>query len=177
MNDSIVYNGVVTLIHRVNNKVVSKRCYNSGTINLFEAFIRAICGQSIDRFQPKKIDIGFMEEGEFVSKVKNGVDIPVVVTYKDAGTDGGNYESPFGQHSLKVPYCRVSVALFTDMMQNVQSLGSNENALTVVLKSSNDDILASVNVEGLVEALTAATSGVQLLLLWDLYVTNGGSNR
>lgn len=172
MTDKLSYNGLVTLIHRVNNTIVSKKYYNSGTNNLFEAYARALCGQSISRFIPNHIDVGTVDKGDkgtFSSVVKNGVTIPITLTYKDGGIDGGVYLDT--DDTTSVPYCRVSAVLFPEMFDN--KLQSTDT-LHIALKSDSDTILAEVNVDGLAEAITYTTSGIQLLLLWDLYVTNGG---
>ena len=168
MNEKLSYNGIVTLVHRVNNRIVSKKYYNNGTNNLFEAYARALCGQSIDRFIPKHLDVGTGSGKTFTSIVKNEVSIPVTITYKDSGSDGGEYADIDG---TAVPYCRVSVVLFPDMFTKV----ANTDTLTIVLKSEKDLALAEVDVGGLSAAINDTTSGIQLLLLWDLYVTNGGT--
>lgn len=167
MNEKLSYSGVVTIIHRVNNKIVSEKHYNNGTINLFEAYARALCGQSIDRFIPKRLDVGIVNSGTFATKVKSGVTIPVLTTYKSGGTDGGEYQD--GKYTeVNVPYCRVSTTLATDMFENIDEASE----LTVILKSASDLDIAEVNVDGLASAIKDASSGIQLLLVWDLYVTN-----
>ena len=58
---------------------------------------------------------------------------------------------------------------------------SGNDDLTVRLKSTNntngshnddDYILASVNVKGLAGAIHTTSVNIQLILLWDLYITN-----
>jgi hypothetical protein len=168
MNEKLSYNGLVTLLHRVNNNIVSQKYYNSGTKHLFEAYARALCGQSISRFIPRHLDVGIIKDGTFNTKVKNGVTIPVTVTYKDGGIDGGNYTDKDGK--TMVPYCRVSAVLFPDMFDGV----TEGDTLTIALMA--DEVsLAEVTVDGLSDAINDTSAGIQLLLLWDLYVTNGGS--
>ena len=172
MNENLSYNGAITLIHRFNNKEVSRKFYNKGTINLFEAYARAMCGQSISRFLPSTLDVGSIQEGEFITKIKNGVTIPVLTTYKSEGTDGGVYkDNPNDNSSPTVPYCRVSATLFSDMFNAI----SESEQLIIVLKSRDGNSLAEVNVSGLSEAIAQASSTIQLVLLWDLYITNGGN--
>lgn len=165
MNERLVYNGVVTLIQKFKDRVVSKRYHNSGENHLFEAYARALCGQTINSFIPKFIDVGVVSDGgEFQSVVKSGVTIPVLASYKSANTDGGNYG---------VPYCRVSVTMLSNMFDGVET----DSELHLQLKSShtNDNILATVMVNELSSAITSTTSGIQLILLWDLYITNENS--
>ena len=163
---------MVTLIQRVNNRVVSKKYHNKGEYRLFEAYARALSGQSISRFIPKQLDAGIVSvdgnthEEVFSTKVRNGVTIPVLTSYKEGGTDGGDYKDG----GVSVPYCRVSVTLFSDMFD--LSDVDEGDTLRIRLKSSNNNVLAGVDVPGLAKAVKDTSSGIQLLLLWDLYVTN-----
>ena len=172
MNEKLSYSGVVTLLHRVNNKVVYEKHYNNGTLNLFEAYARALCGQSITRFIPKRIDVGLVGDNNvFNTRVKPGVSIPVVIAYKSGGTDGGKYID--GKYDTDVPYCRVSTTLSADMFENIDSASN----LTVILKSAGGLDIAVVEVSGLAEAINDANAGIQLLLVWDLYVTNSSTEE
>jgi hypothetical protein len=170
MNEKLLYNGVVTLIHKVGNRVTSKKYYNNGTNRLFEAYARALCGQSINNFTPKYVDIGKMEtigitntETQFSSVIKDNIDIPVFTTYKDVDIDGGEYG---------VPYCRVNIMLSHNMFNSEVLEGTT--TLTLKLKSSTDDesVLATTEVANLSSDIISATNGTQLIVLWDLYINN-----
>ena len=161
MNEKLTYNGVVTLIHRLNNQIVSKKYYNNGTSHLFEAYTRALCGQSIQNFIPKRINV---VRSDSSSAVIPGVTIPILLSYKDADTDGADY----GQ-----PYCRVSINLLSSMFDS--SLRNGEQ-LKVQLISTGGMVLAEVMVDGLAGAINSASAGIQLIMLWDLYVDNETPN-
>ena len=166
MNDKFSYTGVVTLVERVNNKIVSKRYYNNGENRLFEAYARALSGQPITNYIPQYINIFDSDDNQV-----NTNPIPVIVNYKDTDTDGGNYG---------VPYTRVSVIILKNMI-NIKTSNSETETEGEKIKlyssstANEDTLLASTNINGILGTINGMASGVQLIVLWDLYVKNGGN--
>ncbi len=164
MNNSFSYNGVVTLVQRVDGKEVSKTYHNNGTEQLFELFARAMVGQTVTEMSPTHIDVLIKDDktNKFNSVLKNKISI--ITSYKNKDSDGGLYG---------VPYCRISLVLLKNMFNT--ELFKRDDSLTLELKSSyNDDVitLAYVNVNGMAKTILDMSPAIQLILLWDLYITN-----
>ena len=160
MNSNFSYNGVVTIVERVNNKTVSRKCYNHGTSRLFEAYSRALAGQPINNYIPQYIAITDVNGNNILNQA-----IPIIISYKDINEDGGDYG---------VPYNRISTVLLKSMFSNIPI-----DKWKLKLKNSNNlnsdtDILAEVTTpdDTLSKSVDNMASSVQLTLLWDLYVSN-----
>ena len=169
MDSNSIYSGVVTLLSRVGNKTVATKHYNHGTNRLFEAYARALAGQSINNYIPRYIHVFGEYNGNEIGVCKTP--IPLLVSYKSADADGGNYGAP---------YLRTSTVLTKGMLKDISSGWGDTfvlrlyNAVNPIdaTEPATDTMLAEVSIEGLKEAISNMTPGVQLILLWDLYVTN-----
>lgn len=162
MNNKFSYNGVVTLIERVNNKTVSKKYYNNGTETLFEAYARALSGQSINNFIPQYINMYSVSVDDGRETLITNNPIPVMVSYKEKNTDGGEYD---------VPYIRISVVILKSMV-NLTNNDPIRLKLCCSSNRTNDKELAVVDIPNLATTISPMSTGVQLILLWDLYVSN-----
>lgn len=160
MDSILSYNGVVTVISRVNGKVTSQKQYNSGTDKLFEAYARALSGQPIQSFIPTYVDLGTGDGDFFKSVLKNKVPITVTYVSKTETVYDVSYDYPS-------PFTRISATFTKHMTDN-----SPTPDLIGRLETSNGDVLATVEIKGLGNSLSKLGSGTQLILLWDLYVTN-----
>ena len=161
MHNKFAYQGTVTLVTRINNQIISKKYYNNGTEYLFEAYARAISNQPINSFIPTKLDIG-INGSTFTSKLRNKLD--VVVNYQAKDTDGGDYG---------VSYTRISVVITKDAFLST----SDADVLTLRLESSTGVPLAHVLMDAdFNNTIKSMSQGVQLILLWDLYITNKEEN-
>ena len=153
------YNGCVQIIQTLNGSTTIDKYYNNGTNRLFEAYSRALTGLNIRDFVPKYITLNIGDEE--ISHIP----IPVIVTYKDADTDGGNYG---------VPYTRVTAVVLNSMVST--DTPTDNPTVTLKLYSSSsttsDTELALVDVTGLYNILENITAGVQVSIMWDLYVSN-----
>lgn len=156
--DNYSYNGCVQIVQTFNGSTTIDKHYNNGTKRLFEAYARALTGLNISNFVPKYITLNIGDTPI------SSTSIPVIVTYKDADTDGGNYG---------VPYTRVTAVVLASMIDSNSIKDVNDICLKLYSSSTSDnDELALVNVEGLGEVLGSITSGVQVAIMWDLYVSN-----
>lgn len=158
LHNNYSYNGCVQIIQTLNGSTTIDKHYNNGTNRLFEAYARALTGLNIRDFVPNYIEL--YKEGKKISHIS----IPVIVTYKDADTDGGNYG---------VPYTRVTAVVLSSMVSH-EELADNSTVTLKLYSSSTSDLeLASVDVTGLSDILKNITAGVQVSIMWDLYVSNG----
>lgn len=157
LHNNYSYNGCVQIIQTLNGSTTIDKYYNNGTNILFEAYARALTGLNIRDFVPNYIEL--YKEGKKISHIS----IPVIVTYKDKDTDGGNYG---------VPYTRVTAVVLNSMVSTDESTGNDIMTLKLY-SSASDTELASVPVTGLYGILQGITSGVQVSIMWDLYVSNG----
>lgn len=158
MNNFFSYNGVVTLSTRVNGKTINKTHYNSGSTTLFEAYARALAGQNISSFLPKSID---MKKPDNSSILRSAVD--VLAAYKPMNSDGANYG---------VPYVRLSAVLSKNAFVSGVSGIPENTAITLILNSMSGASLATVESAEILEDIKSLATGVQMILSWDLYVTN-----
>jgi hypothetical protein len=156
LHNNYSYNGCVQIIQTLNGSTTIDKHYNNGTNILFEAYSRALTGLNIRDFVPKYITLSLGD-----TKISH-TSIPVIVTYKEPNTDGGKYG---------VPYTRVTAVVLNSMVSTDAS--TDNDTVTLKLYSSiSDTELASVDVTGLYGILQGITSGVQVSIMWDLYVSN-----
>lgn len=157
--DNYSYNGCVQIVQTFNGSTTIDKHYNNGTKILFEAYAKALAGLSIRDFVPKYITLNIGDNPI------SSTPIPVIVTYKDADTDGGNY---------KVPYTRVTAVVLKSMV-STDSLTDDSTVTLKLYSSSPSDKteLALVDVEKFSNVLKNITPGVQVSIMWDLYVSNG----
>lgn len=169
MNDRFSYNGVVTLIHKVGGKIISKEYHNSGSQRLFEAYARALSGQDISDFIPRCVRIYNVSQPSgsgidtiYKSEVTKNA-IPIMVTYR-SGEDEGDI--------IKRPHTRVTGVIQKNMIDSSISSDNGE----IQLYSSKTDLagkeLASLEVPSLITDIKSMTAGTQYILVWDLYVEN-----
>jgi hypothetical protein len=160
MNSSFSYNGVVTLVTKVGDKTKIQKFHNNGTDKLFEAYARALAGQSIHSLLPSHLNLGIVSGETFNSTLGNRV--PVTVTYVSATEIAYDVSYDYG-----VPYTRVSTILTKNMMKD-----SINGDLTARLETPDGNVLAEVLIPGLGDTLKNIGRGIQLILLWDLYIVN-----
>jgi hypothetical protein len=168
MNDSFSYKGVVTVAPMVGGRIVSQKYYNSGTSHLFEAYAKALAGYSIEGFIPYSIDLCVASadtlEASDVGHLASVLTAPVPVTLTyHSGTSvvydkAYNYGSPFTRAQILLTKNDVDFIVGDDLIAR--------------LMSSSNKTLAYVEIPGLGKTLKGMGAGIQLILLWDLYVTN-----
>lgn len=163
MNDLFSYTGIVTVVTQINNKPISKtKFHNTGTKKLFEAYARALSGQPIQSLIPAHIDIGKEEGLKFDSILKNK--IPATVTYV-AGQENV-YDVAYEYDS---PFTRVSTVLTKNMVDTSKGVPNNVLAR---LETADGTTLAEVELSNLGNTMKTLGIGIQLIILWDLYVVN-----
>lgn len=161
MNNCFSYNGIVTLSTRVNGKTINKTHYNSGSTTLFEAYARTLAGQNISSFLPKSIDMKADDD----SILRSAVD--VLAAYKPMNSDGANYG---------VPYVRLSAVLSKNAFVSDVRDVPDGTMITLILNSMSGASLATVKSAEILEDIKSLATGVQMILSWDLYVTNKESD-
>lgn len=166
MNNDFGYIGKVTLKTIHNDKVIHTEYYNRGTYSLFTAYAMAMAGNDISYWLPSYVDVGVYDKaGVFNTALRASNGVSVVRTFViNNGT----------------PITRISVTLTNDM------ISSNVGAGNVVLRLlsfgkdksvPNNNILAELTLdvdksEEFWENISHTPNGQQLILLWDLQVTN-----
>jgi hypothetical protein len=173
MNDRFSYSGVVTLIHKVAGKTISKEYHNSGSQRLFEAYARALSGQDISDFIPRCVriyNVRQVPENGVVNTYKSEAtknSIPIMVTYRSGEEDGA---------TIKRPHTRVTGIFQKNMIDDSTPNGNGE----IQLYSSKTDLsgreLASLEIPSLINDIKSMTDGAQYILVWDLYVENDTNN-
>ena len=161
LHDNYSYNGCVQIVQTFNGSTTIDKHYNNGTKRLFEAYARALTGLNISEFVPKYITLNIGDT------LISHIPIPVIVTYKDTNTDGGKY---------KVPYTRVTAVVLQSMVSTNLLTDSSTVTLKLHSSSASESELAEVDVAGLSDILKDITSGVQVAIVWDLYVSNSKSD-
>lgn len=159
MKDKLVYTGVATLIRRVDGKTTYNKCYNNGTNELFELYARALVGHNISSLLPYSLDL--MVKG--TSKLRNTIYVnPLYVPVPKLKDESIN---PYN-----VPFARMEALITRDMIDNIPQ---NTDEAELCLKSKQNNKLASITVnKEFLTNLTTTAPGVQLILVWDLYVDN-----
>lgn len=168
MNSNLSYKGVVTLATKLGDKTIEKKVYNNGTNLLFELYARALAGQQVSLLIPSYIDVGGVRDidGVDIYESHTKESLPVIVTYLDkVRADEGGY-------SYGVPFTRVEAILTRNMFN--EYLGDNTKVIR--LMSSDNRELALVNVEDLGNTIKTLIAGTQMIVVWDLYVTNKEQN-
>ena len=159
MKDKLIYTGIATLIRRVDGNTTYSKYYNNGTNKLFELYARALAGQNISSLLPYSLDFTIKD----VSKLRNNVYISSIYNPHSEDTS----INPYG-----VPFTRIE-ALFTRDMFDIPS---DAKSAKLNLKSRQDNILATIEVdEDFIKNIISTSPGVQLILVWDLYVNNSNT--
>lgn len=159
MNNLFSYNGIVTVATQINNKIISRTKYhNTGTKKLFEAYARALSGQPIPSLIPSYIDMGNGEHSILKNK------LPITVTYM--GGQDNVYDVSYDYDS---PFTRVSAILTKNMMATATTIPEN---VIAKLETTDGTVLAEVELLTLGNTIKNLGNGIQLILLWDLYVVN-----
>lgn len=166
MNSSLSYNGIVTIVTKMGDKIVNKRYHNNGTTLLFELYARALAGQGVSRILPSYIDFGTVQSDgtTYESGIKNSA--PVIVTYVDK-VNGAAAEYPYN----KVPVTRVEAIVTKNMFEVGKLSGLN----TVQLRTHDGRVLAQVSVANIGASIQTIPAGAQMIVVWDLYVDNNSS--
>ena len=157
MENSSIYNGVVTLIIKRGDKTLTQKYYNNGTNLLFELYSRALSGQNVSRMIPSYIDI---VDSTDESTHHITTPVPVIVTY--GNPDRGTYE---------VPFTRVE-AILTKKMINPDITINKSTTSTLKLMTSSENVLAHTTINELMSNLNELPEGTHMIIVWDLYVTN-----
>ena len=164
MYSNLSYNGEVTIITKMGHKTISNKYYNNGTNLLFEVYARALTGQNVSSLIPAYIDIVRVQTIDDTTTYTQCLRdmAPVIVTYVDkvrANEKGYTYG---------VPFTRVEAILTKNMFTSEFSDGD----IHIQLKTSSENLLASLHVDGLYDGVNNMTDGTQMIVVWDLYVTN-----
>lgn len=150
MTNNFTYNGKVTLRIKHKDKILIERLVNNGTNDLFKAYAMALAGQDITQFLPTYIDV--VDNNSISCLTTNGVSVNTIY--------GANEELYNG-----VPYTRVSANI-------TGAIIANTSVSRLKLRALNGLELASVDISALSNIFGAISSGTQLLIVWDLYITN-----
>ena len=173
MNDELYYTGIINVNSKFKDKVITRKYYNNGTNKLFEIYARALSGQNVESMIPYYIDV---EDSSGKSQLNSPV--PVVVIYND----GSGYD--YGTSSSNNPFTRVEALMTKQMLhQDVINSADSSEISKFVLKTINNETLAFSDVENFVSSVKNLVSGTQMIITWDLFITNkvkasvnGGNN-
>ena len=166
MDNKFNYTGKVTVKSIFRDKVISTQHYNSGTIELFQVYAKALTGQSITNFLPSYIDVEVSKDGgnSYNSCLVSDKGVSVVRSYVD----------------LPSPCARFTTTLTNDMFNS--NTFQNLSAMRFCLKTSplpvsrEQQVLAKISIDlsdndSPFES-NGIPSGTQIIIVWDLYVEN-----
>lgn len=72
---SIKYKGMVEVTYSIDGKTYSATKHNAGTQELFKLLCRALCGENIQKDKPAYLDVGNVENDEWVSSLSSRVQL------------------------------------------------------------------------------------------------------
>lgn len=156
MLNNLQYTGNITINKIVNGKTLKSTTFNSGTELLFKAYSLALQGQSIAHLLPTYIDI---KSGDKSILNSNGIS---VVRSTLLEKESGNGDENIG---AKIPCTRVSATL---LASNINTDSKEDFIISLETPDRRQLAYATIN-NGVV---TNITSGTQLLIVWDLYISN-----
>jgi hypothetical protein len=170
MKSKFNYTGEVTIQTVFNNKTVCTQHLNSGTPLLFEAYARALVGQNIYELLPSFLNIYYTDDKGEKSLIRNPKGASVIRTLEKANK---------GTNTTLIT--RLSTSITKDMMDLTNVDGSSYTVelklLTDIVSSQSQEVLANVllsdvDSETFIESMKDTPASVQLIVVWDLYISN-----
>jgi len=126
----------------------------------------AICGMDISQLIPTHIWLGYKDKENIEHSLLTSDVASAVINYM-ANADGAEYDG--------LPFTRVSINLNSASVRESAVPTSGVNAL-IQLRTSTGKVLAEVEAD-IMNTLSQVTSGTQVIIVWDLYISNNKDNK
>lgn len=149
------YIGIVTIEVERNNKKIRKRVHNRGEEILFELFAKTLAGLDVSHLLPTFFKMSWNKDD--VSY--NSPLIPILSSYRPEITYIGM--------NVKKNICRLQCNL---PLSRIGTDNLTQEVYTLNILSKEEEILATVEIEN--SPFANLNSSDQVIILWDLYVTN-----
>ena len=159
MLDKLNYTGNVSITKVSKGKKLSTKFYNNGTDLLFKAYAMALQGQDISYLLPAYVDI--KSGGETGTSILNSSGVSVVrsvLLEEESNPDNITV-------GTEVPCTRISATLTA---ANISDGGGSQN-LCLTLETKSRGLLAYTFIDS---SIIDITTGTQLFIVWDLYISN-----
>ena len=166
--------GKVTLKTMCKDKVICTQHFNSGSDTLFKAYALAMSGQDVSHYLPTYINIGeyIPQTEKFTSMLQNETGVSVVRTYVE---------------DSKGHCTRITITLTNNMFKTSATDMDENSVIQIRLLSGRTEedssILATLNLADIddddiqnktdfLNTISTTPTGTQLIIVWDLYITN-----
>ena len=156
------YAGKVSIEVTRNGHLIRKRYTNSGTSDLFKMFAYALTGRDISKMVPAYFTLS--RGGDGAENENASIALPIIkIYYPEVLYSGGSSINNV---------CRLQCNLPLSKIEQLRTMDSGAYSLNIF--SYEDKKLASVAVSG--DSFEGLSPSDQVIIVWDLYVTNYAQN-
>jgi hypothetical protein len=148
--------------------VFKSQVFNKGTNNLFRLYAMALAGQDITLMLPMHFDIIVEKvDGDTIKESKSCLSNNKINLVRTMESNGNN--SLYGG----VPFTRLSAHITNSAINSSELKNNDYNRVYLVVIDPYGTELAKVELnESQRTTFADITIGTQLLIVWDLYITN-----
>jgi hypothetical protein len=176
MNSNFNYTGRASIQYVFNGRTVKTQHFNNGTDLLFNAYARALVGQSIFETLPAYLNIYYIEESEepkSLFRSSKGASVVRTLATDENGKVVTRVSASITRDMLDIIQLTIAFAstkpLKLKLLTDVLSTTSNQETLAEIELVDNEEEMPKSN---LLQMFRDTPSGIQSIIVWDLFITN-----